>query len=505
MRTTLVFMPGIIFLKVLMITLVSSQKSLTPNISGGSVALSAHWNMQIAKLVTINIFSFTFHQPRGEHHNISFAITMKNSEARPLNKMEYFCIGENISMLENICERFPVLCEKILSNLDDKNLVNIKVVSRKICNLVQNERLFWIRSIKKLIGGNYEISEKWQQVINKTPSQIVKELAIAVSQVHETYKNFTDYNENVINMNELSPLHMIALLNDSNLDLFRLILEKIGSERTQEKNGWSPLHIAVMNDNLELTKLIIKSNGKNVENQYQKDKHGRTPLHLAVNNRNVELCNIFLANAGDNSPGYVGQTPFHFAANLGNMKICKLFIEKFPIKNPADDNGITPLHNAAKEGNFDLFMLIAQSIFDINPKTNNGSTPLHFAAYSGHYNICQVIIEHDGTLDKNPQNRYGETPFHKAAAEGHYEVCKLIIENVLDKNPRDNTGDTPLHKAAENGHMRICALIVEKAGKKSPVNDDGETPYDHALENEQSEICKFLTIDECLPLKRQKG
>ena len=83
----------------------------------------------------------------------------------------------------------------------------------------------------------------------------------------------------------------------------------------------------------------------------------------------------------------MGSTPFHLAANMGNMEICKLFIEKFPMKNPADDNGITPLHNAVRVGNFDLFMLIAQSLFDINPKTNNGSTPLHFAAFEGHYNI----------------------------------------------------------------------------------------------------------------------
>ena len=224
-----------------------------------------------------------------------------------------------------------------------------------------------------------------------------------------------------------------------------------------------------------------------------------------VLNRNVKLCNIFLANTRDNSPGYVGQTSFHFAANLGNIKICKLFIEKFLLKNPADEKGITPLHNAAKEVNFDLFMLIAQSIFDINPKTNyDGSTPLHFAAYEGHHNICQAIIEDDRTLDKNPQNRYGETPFHGAAEEGHYEVCKLIIENVLDKNPRDNIGDTPLHKAAANGHRKICALIVKKTRKKNPVNDNGETPYDYALDNRYLKICKYLAVDECLPFKAKR-
>ena len=38
-QTTLVFMPAIIFLKILMITLVSSQKSVTPNISAGSVGM----------------------------------------------------------------------------------------------------------------------------------------------------------------------------------------------------------------------------------------------------------------------------------------------------------------------------------------------------------------------------------------------------------------------------------------------------------------------------------
>ena len=431
-------------------------------------------------------------------------------------------IQKKIPMLEIFFERFPVLLEKILSNLDDKNLVNINVVSRKICSLVQKERLFWIRNIKKLISAehalgiwncgctcfpksvNYKISEKWQQVINKTPVQFVKELAIAVTKVHESYKNCTDYNDNLVNMNELSPLHMIALHNDSNLDLFRFILEKIGNEHTQEKNGWSPLHIAVMYDNLELTKLIIKSNGNNIENHYQMDKHGYTPLHFAVRNQNVELCNIFLANIGDNTPGYVGWTPYHLAASFGNMEICKLFIEKFPMKNPAGDDGSTPLHNAAEKGNFDLFALIAQSIFDINPRNNNGSTPLHFAAYEGHYNICRAIIEDDSTLDKNPRNRQGKTPFHEAAEEGNYKVCKLIIENVQDKNPRDNRGVTPLHKAAAYGHKKVCALIVKKAGKKNPVNDNGETPYDYALENRYPKICKFLTVDERLPFKTKR-
>ena len=353
-----------------------------------------------------------------------------------------------LTMLENICERFPVLCEKILSNLDDKNLVNINVVSRKICSLVQKERLLWIRNIKKFISAehalgiwicgctyfpksvNYKISEKWQQVINKTPVQFVKELALVVTEVHEEYKNCTDYNENLINMNELTPLHMIALHNDSNLDLFRFILEKIGSECSQEKNGWSPLHIAVMKDNVELTKLIIKSNGNDVENQYHEDKDGYTPLHYAVRNTNVELCNIFLTNTGDCGPRYVGWTPYHLAASFGDIEICNLFIEKFPLKNPADDDGITPLHNAVSEGNFDLFMLITRSISDINPMDDNGSTPLHFAAYEGHYNICRAIIEDDRTLDKNPRNRQGKTPFHEAAEEGNYKVCKLIIENV---------------------------------------------------------------------------
>ena len=440
-------------------------------------------------------------------------------------------IPEKIAMLENIFERFPVLLEKILSNLDDKNLVKIKVVSRKIYSLVQKERLLWIRNIKKFISAehalgiwicgctyfpksvNYKISEKWQQVINKTPVQFVKELAIAVTKVHEKYKNYTDYNENVINMNELTPLHMIAEFNDSNLDLYKFILEKIGSERSQEKNGWSPLHIAVMNNNLELTKLIIKSNGNNIENQYQKDKHGYTPLHFAVQNRNVELCNIFLANTGDNSPGYVGWTPFHFAADLGNMEICKLFVEKFLIKNPADDNGNTPLHNAASEGNFALFMLIARSIFEINPKTRNGSTPLHIAANEGHYNICQAIIEHECVLDKNPQNNFGTTPFHHSADVGHYEVCKLIIENVLDKNPRDNNGNTPLHMAALEGNLNICTLIVEKGGKKNPVNNNGETPYDLALfgscgpkelENGSSEYVLEFLGKSCSPKELEK-
>ena len=67
---------------------------------------------------------------------------------------------------------------KILNNLDTQNLVLCKVASKEMANFLKNNRFFWIRIImlyKDYFEGQYE---SWNQVINKCPISIVKELRI---------------------------------------------------------------------------------------------------------------------------------------------------------------------------------------------------------------------------------------------------------------------------------------------------------------------------------------
>ena len=111
----------------------------------------------------------------------------------------------HISVLEDICLRIPILCEKILIHLDDKSLVTLRLCSRNFCAFVQYQRWFWIRIIQKYIGKINEVDDTWKTTIEKAPSEIIKELAISVANVSELYnlKYYTGRVSTIVELKEL--------------------------------------------------------------------------------------------------------------------------------------------------------------------------------------------------------------------------------------------------------------------------------------------------------------
>ena len=84
---------------------------------------------------------------------------------------------------ENLFVRFPHLRDGIFDQLDDKNLAKCKEISRVWCQMLETEKLYWIRKIqnvfvyRNLLG--YE--EKWMKLTQKKMSfEILKKLAEAV-------------------------------------------------------------------------------------------------------------------------------------------------------------------------------------------------------------------------------------------------------------------------------------------------------------------------------------
>ena len=73
--------------------------------------------------------------------------------------------------MENLHNRFPTLISKILENVDAESLVTFKSTNRQMHGFIVEERFYWIRIIKKY-------NEDWEQIINKTPIEALKELAV---------------------------------------------------------------------------------------------------------------------------------------------------------------------------------------------------------------------------------------------------------------------------------------------------------------------------------------
>ena len=91
----------------------------------------------------------------------------------------------------------------------------------------------------------------------------------------------------------------------------------------QRSCGYSCLHFAAGNDNVDLFSFIIENvKEKNPRANYK--EFGITPLHLSAFRGKLEICKIIIENVVDLScldEKYRGQTPFEYARSNNQLEI----------------------------------------------------------------------------------------------------------------------------------------------------------------------------------------
>ena len=83
--------------------------------------------------------------------------------------------------MENFCKRFPHLANSVFDQVDEQSLNICKEISGDVLEYLDKERFFWIRIIKKYQRRLKDFPKLWKLVIDKTPVEKIKEIAIAVS------------------------------------------------------------------------------------------------------------------------------------------------------------------------------------------------------------------------------------------------------------------------------------------------------------------------------------
>lgn len=94
-----------------------------------------------------------------------------------------------------------------------------------------------------------------------------------------------------------------------------------------ENKNYTPLHLAIRNENLKTTEYLIKEAKADV-NQPSAHAH-TTPLHEAVNINNISIVKILLENQAQlDLVDHENETPLHYAARKGNVEMIKLLMKK---------------------------------------------------------------------------------------------------------------------------------------------------------------------------------
>ncbi|ESQ43005.1 hypothetical protein EUTSA_v10013813mg [Eutrema salsugineum] len=181
---------------------------------------------------------------------------------------------------------------------------------------------------------------------------------------------------------------------------------------------------------------------------------GFTPLHLAVENHQVELA-LELVKFDPSLVricGRGGMTPLHLVAKKGDVDLLTEFLLVCPESiGDANVNGETALHIVVMNDRYEELKVLRGWMQRMR-KSDASSTEIHVL---------------------NKRDREGNTALHLAAYKNDHQAVKQLLKCMsLNRNIQNKGGMTALDLLRANGrHMNIdTEKIIQKAGGRSAVS-----------------------------------
>ncbi|HOE38549.1 MAG TPA: ankyrin repeat domain-containing protein [Bacteroidales bacterium] len=210
----------------------------------------------------------------------------------------------------------------------------------------------------------------------------------------------------------------------------------------------------------EIQNFINSGNG--VNSVMPNNPNGYTMLHRAVIQDNLEVVKYLLQNGAD-----VNYLSFDKDCALSLVTSEEMF-ELLKTKNPKFDvlsvDRTTILHSYAQKGLINPVQYIVENKKnDINAKDRSGGTALIYAVQSNQYDVTKYLLK-NGALQTYGWDAY---PIHHAITDSNLEMVKLLVEHGANVNCKNSEGQTPLQMAKEyyGYKTEIIEFLIEKGGR----------------------------------------
>ena len=289
------------------------------------------------------------------------------------------------------------------------------------------------------------------------------------------------------------------------------------------------LHFACKNGQISLIRNLLKDN---VDINALNAK-GLSPLHLAVIEGNIEVTKLLISEGAniEVTDSKWGSSPLLYACQNGRTKIVKLLVEMGADIEAKSDDDTSAIHFAAQSGKSDLIDFLLQNGLDINcRKKLFKETPLHFlldnymAKIPSLYEKTKLLIERGAMIDAetsfketpltcaitannldvvrlliscganvNHKGYYDETPLKLAVSlKRDKEIIKLLINKGADINAAMRTKTTALHSTAcQKKACEGVRILFENGANLELQNENGQTAFDLALWHRNTQFVKM--------------
>lgn len=222
--------------------------------------------------------------------------------------------------------------------------------------------------------------------------------------------------------------------------IFRLTLDRLNhvsenkvtiSTIDQQKTKYKPgaLVIAVNEHDLKKVKLIINDSEYKID---ELDSNQNTPLNLAVHNDDIEISKVLINNGADiNIQNNIKDSPYLYAGAEGRTEILREMLKKAqPDLSKHNRFGGNALIPAAEKGHIEnVKMLLEHGQEDINYQNVFGYTAL----------IEVVALRESNQVYK--------------------DIIKILLEYGADQTLRDNSGKTALDYVIQKNDIELIKLL----------------------------------------------
>lgn len=276
-------------------------------------------------------------------------------------------------------------------------------------------------------------------------------------------------------------------------------------------SGRNLLHYAAAANQVAVIQFLVNECWMNLNTQ---DKDGNTPLHHAVIAGHVEAVNILLScRANDTICNANKDPPLHVAIKQKSGEGNKLVLEFTKHENAAllvrGQHGYSSLHVIADTDNMQALERIYEKLKEEDKsikklylllKDSNELTAFHIAARAGHAEILGFLLskattEHANLSSSTVQSLLshdGRTPFDYAIERGHSTCAKTMLKFGADPTCTAGLHPPPLHMACSHGQLDILEIMVESCGLDILKARDAEGGT--ALHSSTSSICSKKLI-----------